>query len=394
MQLSFLVGISLVKVVRMFRKKLLCCLVLVSSIVISLRGQIVHGQLFRRDDAANADRKNPNRNPSDNSQGPTSGRIVPGNTSPRPGTATRPKEATPPINSNNQSRPRAGSPTGNAKANIGTQPSNNNRLTPSGGNQNQESANSRLQVGNGLRSLVPGTTGPQSNQAQQLQQKPQSNPPNLRTHQSIGNGQSNLTQKPVANFNPPAVSQPSRNPVAGNSLTNSGEGLSASDSLKTRDADPKPSSTAVAVSESEALARFGIDLKEDESGLLVSQIAPGGNGMSAGLTINDKITSIGGAPLSYKSELVEIARLLSLGDQIEIEFERGGKTEKALLQYGYSAGNESQSSSLASEDANGWSPTPSDKTERLERLVADQQKLIYELQNRIRQLESQSKSAF
>lgn len=149
------------------------------------------------------------------------------------------------------------------------------------------------------------------------------------------------------------------------------------------------------VSEAEIFNRFGVQLSDEDEALWVTNLTASGNGQSAGLNRKDKIVSLGGAALTSKAEFVEIAKLLSVGDQIEIEFERNGKPEKSLIFYGQASKDQSNSEgSIQLEENNNWSTTPTDPTERLERLVAEQQRVIAELQNRIRQLESQSKTAF
>lgn len=149
------------------------------------------------------------------------------------------------------------------------------------------------------------------------------------------------------------------------------------------------------VSETEIFNRFGVQLNDEGDAVWVTNLTASGNGQSAGLNRKDKIVSLGGAPLTSKAEFVEIAKLLSVGDQIEIEFERNGKTEKSLILYGQSSKDQiNAEASIQLEDNNNWSTTPTDPRERLERLVAEQQRVIAELQNRIRQLESQSKTAF
>lgn len=176
-----------------------------------------------------------------------------------------------------------------------------------------------------------------------------------------------------------------RNPrtIANESKPNAEYSNEASDGIQVGDNRLEPA---------EALARFGIELQEQNDSVQVSRLLADGNGNAAGLQADDRIVSLGGAPLSKSSDFVEIARLLSLGDQIEIEFERNGVSQKTMIQYGSSP--ESSSIDANNVTDNGWSTTPNHSTAKLEKLVAEQQQLIAELQARIRQLESLNKGSF
>ncbi len=158
------------------------------------------------------------------------------------------------------------------------------------------------------------------------------------------------------------------------------------------------------MSEEEVEERFGMLLDRNGDQLEVARVKPEGYAFAAGLRSDDKITSIGGAPVSSRAEFYEIARLLSLGDQIEIEFERAGKAEKSLIQFGAStvpstggeiaaeASNQTAAIPLASDS--GWAPTQDDRTARLEQQVITQQRVIQELQDRIKQLEAEKAKKF
>lgn len=283
-----------------------------------------------------------------------------------------------------QINPYAKSPNGNAA----TQPQNkvgsglaNQPMTQS---RPQMPANARPQSSNAP--AVPRTSlsnQVRSNQPANTQAIPQ--PPALFGHQPVSQPTNPLSQN-TQSRNTQLQRQPS-------AIANNNSGLLIAKEGTSPEASAETGSNNV--SEAEIFNRFGVQLSDEDEALWVSNLTASGNGQSAGLNRKDKIVSLGGAPLTSKAEFVEIAKLLSVGDQIEIEFERNGKPEKSMIFYGQASKEQSNGEgSIQLEDNNNWSTTPTDPTERLERLVAEQQRVIAELQNRIRQLESQSKTAF
>ncbi|MFO0943067.1 MAG: PDZ domain-containing protein [Pirellulales bacterium] len=157
------------------------------------------------------------------------------------------------------------------------------------------------------------------------------------------------------------------------------------------------------VSEAEIVDRFGIQLNPNVGEIVIARVKPDASAATAGLRVDDKVTSIGGAPVTSRAEFYEIARLLSVGDQIEIEFERAGKTEKSVIQYGTSAtqdvattqaDNANQAGNIQVDRDSGWTPTKDDRTAQLEKQVIAQQRIIQDLQERIRQLEADRTKKF
>ena len=74
--------------------------------------------------------------------------------------------------------------------------------------------------------------------------------------------------------------------------------------------------------------------KSKDNKLVVSGVQRGGNASRAGLRPGDQLLSFGGGKLTGMEELTQIAKTLGQGDQVEVEFNRQGKKQKSLLQFG------------------------------------------------------------
>ena len=80
---------------------------------------------------------------------------------------------------------------------------------------------------------------------------------------------------------------------------------------------------------------FGMSVKLDrDDQLVVSNVDPNGNAARAGVRPGDQVLEIGGMEATTVEEFEEISKIMSAGDQLELQFKRGGKTEKILVQYG------------------------------------------------------------
>ena len=289
-----------------------------------------------------------------------------------------------------QNNPYAKSPNSNASTQSQNKVGSGLTNKPTTQSRPQTPANARPQSSSAPS--VPRTSlsnQGRSNQPANIQAVPQ--PPAIFGHQPVSQPTHAQSQN-AQSLSTQLQRQPSAIANNNSGLLVAKEGTSPEPSAESGVANLEGSNN---VSEVEIFNRFGVQLSDEEEALWVSNLTASGNGQSAGLNRKDKIVSLGGAPLTSKAEFVEIAKLLSVGDQIEIEFERNGKPEKSLIFYGQASKEQSNGEgSIQLEDNNNWSTTPTDPTERLERLVAEQQRVIAELQNRIRQLESQSKTAF
>lgn len=309
-------------------------------------------------------------------------------------------------NLNNQSN-RAGQLNRN---NSTAQP--NKAATQKNGSPQNAAANGRYQAAPQAR-----TTGPQSASQQSAAQKLSQQglrgvtpPTNAQQLPAANAPAANGRPAPQVNaFAPPPVAQPG---FAANSnsqsMTMPQSGLDADGTIQVGDASNGSiqqgleSNGASALSESEIVDRFGLVLNPNGEDIIVARVKPQGSAATAGLRVEDKVTSIGGAPVSSRAEFYEIARLLSLGDQIEIEFERAGKTEKSFIQFGTSAAPNTmvETADAKPSDAirvgsdSGWTPTTDDRTARLEQQVIAQQRIIQELQERIRQLQAEKAKQF
>jgi PDZ domain len=161
----------------------------------------------------------------------------------------------------------------------------------------------------------------------------------------------------------------------------------AEERTETRDLSiAKPVDTAVVE------RSFGMKIESKNDGLYIRRVDRDGNAAQAGLQDGDKLESIGGAPLSSSADLGQIAALLSQGDQIELDLVRDGAPQKVQIQYGKGAGESEASAESENPAASSWSTIPRDEVKRLEKLVSEQQRVITELQQRLRELESSSES--
>ena len=80
---------------------------------------------------------------------------------------------------------------------------------------------------------------------------------------------------------------------------------------------------------------FGMMVQKSKNDkLVVSGVQRGGNASRAGLRPGDQLLSFGGGKLTGMEELTQIAKTLGQGDQVEVEFNRQGKKQKSLLQFG------------------------------------------------------------
>ncbi len=73
---------------------------------------------------------------------------------------------------------------------------------------------------------------------------------------------------------------------------------------------------------------LGVRLGEDEDGVIVQGVVDGGPAEKAGLQEGDRISRVGGKPVSSVSAVKEILGKKGVGDPLEIEVTRGGKVEK------------------------------------------------------------------
>lgn len=316
----------------------------------------------------------PNRNSGPNNQANPNGQATRQN---------NPYAKSPNSNSAQSTQTKVGSGLAN-KPTTQSRPQTSTNVRPQSSNA---TAVPRTNLSNQGRSNPPSNTQavPQPPAFFGHQPVPQPTPAQLQNAQSL-NTQLQRQQSAIANNNSgPLVAKEGTSPEP-----------SAEAGIANLEGPNNPTNNA---SEAEIFSRFGVQLSDEDEALWVSNLTASGNGQSAGLNRKDKIVSLGGAPLTSKAEFVEISKLLSVGDQIEIEFERNGKPEKSMIFYGQASKEQANGEgSIQLEDNNNnnnnWSTTPTDPTERLERLVAEQKRVIAELQNRIRQLESQSKTAF
>lgn len=80
---------------------------------------------------------------------------------------------------------------------------------------------------------------------------------------------------------------------------------------------------------------FGMMVQNSKNDqLVVTGVQRGGNAARAGLRPGDQLLSFGGGQLTGMDEIMQIAKTLGQGDQVEVEFVRQGKKRKSLLQFG------------------------------------------------------------
>jgi putative serine protease PepD len=67
----------------------------------------------------------------------------------------------------------------------------------------------------------------------------------------------------------------------------------------------------------------------DRQGALVRELTPGGAASGAGLEANDLIVEVDGQPITSVDELILEIRSHKIGDEVEVEYVRGGRTRTA-----------------------------------------------------------------
>lgn len=158
---------------------------------------------------------------------------------------------------------------------------------------------------------------------------------------------------------------------------------------------------------------FGFTLTEKDNKLIITRIDAKGNATEAGIQRGDQIVGIGGVDVDNEDSFNEIADILNPGDTIEIAFKRGGQVDDVLVAYGTSPefdesqneGNLDSSTSRRGDFApprnvpsksgssvlNHTNPTVRE-IDRLTQTVAEQRRVIEQLQSQIRSMQQQSQS--
>lgn len=94
-------------------------------------------------------------------------------------------------------------------------------------------------------------------------------------------------------------------------------------------------------SHSAATARrgFGMTIQKAPDGrLVVTRVAPDGNAQAAGIRPGDVVVELGGITATAVEEFTEIEKIMSPGDQLEITIRRGlAEPRKVMLQWGQAA---------------------------------------------------------
>lgn len=144
---------------------------------------------------------------------------------------------------------------------------------------------------------------------------------------------------------------------------------------------------------------FGFTITEKDEEIVITNVAPGGNASEAGLRRGDVIKGIGGVEVDSKKAFNEIAEILNAGDTIEVSYRRGKQTNDVQIAYGDAPEVDEESGnaglSAPSDDSGvargGRSVLSQDSTtrqlEQLNRTVIEQQRVIEQLQNQIRQMQ-------
>ncbi len=103
-----------------------------------------------------------------------------------------------------------------------------------------------------------------------------------------------------------------------------------------RPQSPGTNNTSTGQRDVRGTVALGVKLSPARSGngLLVDQVAKGGPFAAAGIVAGDIITAFGGLEITSQEEFDDILSVLGLGDQIEIEYVRRGKSDKAFVQFG------------------------------------------------------------
>jgi hypothetical protein len=79
---------------------------------------------------------------------------------------------------------------------------------------------------------------------------------------------------------------------------------------------------------------FGMIVRKVADSFVVTDVARGGNAAAEGVQRGDRIVAIGGAELMSLTEFEAIADAMRGGDRVEFEFDRKGKKNKAMVQFG------------------------------------------------------------
>ena len=147
---------------------------------------------------------------------------------------------------------------------------------------------------------------------------------------------------------------------------------------------------------------FGFAVKEKDDSIVITKISDRGNADEAGLRRGDVIVGIGGIEIDSKKAFDEIAEILNPGDTIEIAYKRGNKTNEVQVGYGEppQVDDEPQTADLlapASDRRGDFAPSRGSSVldqesaarqiDQLNRTVIEQQRVIEELQNQIRQMQ-------
>lgn len=144
---------------------------------------------------------------------------------------------------------------------------------------------------------------------------------------------------------------------------------------------------------------FGFTVRDQGDEIIITSVDPLGNAAEAGLRRGDAIVGIGGVEVDSQKAFDEIAEILNPGDTIEVSYRRGKQTNDVQIGYGQApevdehpetagllapgddAGTFRGSQSVLNQDSTAR------QIEHLNRTVIEQQRVIEQLQNQIRQMQ-------
>lgn len=148
---------------------------------------------------------------------------------------------------------------------------------------------------------------------------------------------------------------------------------------------------------------FGFAVKEKDDSIVITKVSDRGNADEAGLRRGDVIVGIGGIEVDSKKAFDEIAEILNPGDTIEIAYKRGKQTNEVQVGFGDPPqidNEEPQTADLmapASDRRGNIAPprggsvlnqeSMTRQIDQLNRTVIEQQRVIEQLQNQIRQMQ-------
>ena len=147
------------------------------------------------------------------------------------------------------------------------------------------------------------------------------------------------TPAPTKGKVPTPAGNQAGNPYAESQYPNSRQAESRNPATGQR--DPRQSSAAKKPSLKSATSLsnprdFGMTIAaNDEKGIVVTRVVPGGNAATAGVRPGDLVIEVGGAELTSMEEFNSIAEVMSQGDQLEFKFQTRGREPRTIqVQYG------------------------------------------------------------